>query len=385
MSARGALAVRRVARRTELDAFIRLPWRLYAADPSWVPPLIADVRAALESRKHPFHRHAEIALFLALRDGAAVGRIAAVDNHAYNDFHGGNVGFFGLFECEEDAEATAALLGAAEEWLRARGRSTVEGPMNLSTNDELFSPGVLIDGFDTPPSVMMAHTPPYYARLLEAAGYQARKDLLAYWVDGSEGLPERFMAALERARRAANVHIRSLDMKRFDDEVAIIQDIYHSAWEQNWGFVPMTPEEIGYMAKHLKPVVNPRLCGIAEIDGEPIAFALALPDYNQALRHLDGRLLPFGVLKLLWYRRRINAVRVITLGIKPPHRHKGIDGMLIGHIFREASRIGAPRGECSWILEDNSAMRRGIERVGGTVYKTYRVYGRSLEPAAPPA
>ncbi|HSJ13079.1 MAG TPA: hypothetical protein VK939_01615 [Longimicrobiales bacterium] len=375
------VTVRPVRGRAELDAFVRLPWRLYRDDPHWVAPLLADVRAALDGRKHPFHRHAEIELFLALRDGAAVGRIAAIVNRAHNDFHGDRLGFFGLFECIDEEPVAAALLGAAEAWLRERGRDAVEGPMNLSTNDELYSPGVLIDGFGIPPAVMMAYTPPYYPRLLEAAGYGKSKDLVAYWVDGSKGLPDRFNSALARAQRAANVTIRPLDMKRFDAEVAIIQEIYNSAWEQNWGFVPMTPAEIEYMAKHLKPVVEARLCGLAEIDGEPVGFALALPEYNQALRHLNGRLLPFGVFKLLWYRRRINAVRVITLGLKPPHRSKGIDAMLIGHIFRESTRMGIPRGECSWILEDNVAMRRGIERGGGTVTKTYRVYGRPLEPA----
>lgn len=381
MSGRAAVTVRPVSGRTELDAFIRLPWRLYRGDPRWVPPLLADVRALLDTSKHPFHRHADVQLFLALRDGAAVGRIAAIVNRAHNEFHDVRLGFFGLFECDDDEDAAARLLETAEAWLRERGMTAVEGPMNLSTNDELYSPGLLVDGFDTPPVVMMTHTRPSYPALLEAAGYRGVKDLLAYWVDGSNGLPPRFMDALERAQRAARVTIRGLDMKRFAAEVDTIQDIYNSAWEQNWGFVPMTPEEIAYMAEHLKPVVNPRLCAMAEVDGEPVGFALALPDYNQALRHVNGRLLPFGVLKFLWHRRRINAVRVITLGLKPEYRHRGLDGMLIGHIFRESQKLGSPRGECSWILEDNSAMRRGIERVGGTVYKTYRVYGRTLESA----
>jgi GNAT superfamily N-acetyltransferase len=381
MSGNAAVSVRRVSSRTELDAFIRLPWQLYAADPHWVPPLVADVRAALDARKHPFHRHADVELFLGLRDGIPVGRIAAIDNRAHNDFHRDNTGFFGLFECAEDAEVSSALLGAAEEWLAARGRTDAEGPMNLSTNDELYSPGVLIDGFDRPPAVMMAHTPPYYARLLEAAGYAKSKDLVAYWADGTNGLPSRFMNALERAQRAADVTLRGIDMKRFDAEVATIQAIYNTAWEQNWGFVPMTPAEITYMAKHLKPVVNPKLCVLAEIGGEPVGFALALPEYNQALKHVNGRLLPTGIFKLLWHRRHINAVRVITLGLKPEHRKKGIDAMLIGQIFRESARIGSPRGECSWILEDNTAMRGAIERLGGAVYKTYRVFSKPLGPA----
>ena len=373
-----AVTVRQLAGGPELDVFINLPWRIYRDDPLWVPPLVADVRAALGPR-HPFHDHADTALFLAWHDGQPVGRVAAIINRAHNDFHEDRLGFFGLFESTDDQAVADALLGAAEAWLRERGMTGVQGPVNLSTNEELASPGVLVHGHEHPPVVMMGHTPPYYAALLERAGYAGAKDLLCYWVDGRQGAPDRFVRGMERARRASNLTIRSLDMKRFAAEVQSVQDIYNSAWERNWGFIPMTPAEIGYMAKHLKPVIYPQLCAMAVHEGEPIAFALALPDYNQALRHVNGRLLPFGLLKLLWYRRRINAVRVITLGVKPEHRGKGIDGMLIAHILGEAQKLNMAQGECSWILEDNSAMRRGIERVGGTVYKTYRVFEKPLD------
>lgn len=372
-----AVAVRPVSGSPELEVFIRLPWRIYRDDPHWVPPLAADVRAGLNAR-HPFHAHAETALFLAWRDGQPVGRIAAILNRAHNEFTGDRRGFFGLFECIEDQAVAEALLQTAEAWLRERGRDAVQGPVNLSTNEELASPGVLVQGHDRPPAVMMGHTPPYYAALLERAGYAKAKDLLCYWVDGRQGLPDRFVRGMERARRASNLTIRSLDMKQFAAEVEAVQDIYNSAWERNWGFIPMTPAEIGYMAKHLKPVIYPQLCAIAMDGDEPIAFALALPDYNQALRHVNGRLLPLGIFKLLWYRRRIDAVRVITLGVKLEHRQKGVDGMLIAHILKEAQKLNMAQGECSWILEDNTAMRRGIERAGGTVYKTYRVYEKPL-------
>jgi len=372
-----AVAVRAVAGGPDLERFVMLPWRIYRGDPRWVPPLLADVRSALDP-KHPFYQHAEVQLFLAWRDGDVVGRIAAVVNRAYNNFHGDTLGFFGLFECLDDPAAAQALLAATEAWLRERGRTAVQGPFNLSTNDELSSPGVLVDGFDTPPAVMMSHTPPYYARLLAECGYSGVKDLIAYWVERVHEPPERLLRALERGAKGQQVTIRSLDMKRFRQEVAAIEDIYNSAWERNWGFVPMTPAEIAFMAKHLKPVVRPELCLLAYAGDQPIAFALALPDYNQALKRLNGRLLPLGLLKLLWYRRKIDAIRVITLGIKPEFRKTALDAMLMGRIFEAAVKLGMAEGECSWILEENWPMRRGIERVGGTVYKTYRVFGKEL-------
>lgn len=373
-----AVTVRAVAGSTDLEHFLRLPWRIYRTDPHWVPPLLADVRAALEP-KHPFHRHAEVQLFLARRGAEVVGRIAGTVNHAHNRFAGDEVGFFGLFECIDDAGVAEALLREVESWLRARGRTSARGPFNLSTNDELYSPGVLIDGFDTPPIVMMAHTPPYYARLLEVCGYQRSKDLVCYWVKRVEVTPARLTRIIERARRAEGFQVRPIDMKRFAQEVAAVQEIYNSAWERNWGFVPMTPEEIAYMARHLRPVVRPELCVLAFAGEQPVAFALALPDYNQVLRRLNGRLLPTGIFKLLWYRRSIDAIRVITLGVKPEFRQLGLDAVLMARIFEAAVKLGMAEGECSWILEDNLPMRGGIEGIGGTVYKTYRVFEKALD------
>lgn len=372
-----AVVVRPVAGGADLDRFIRLPWRIYRHDPLWVPPLIADVRSALDP-KHPFFDHADVQLFLAWREGGVVGRIAAIVNRAYNDFHGDQLGFFGLFEAIDDQAVAGALLAEAEAWLRAHGRTAVQGPFNFSTNDELGSPGVLIDGFDTPPTVMMSHTPDYYARLLEQAGYAGEKDLVCYWVDRARQPPERILRALERGAVSQGVTVRGLEMRHLERDVASIQAVYNSAWERNWGFVPMTPAEVGYLAKHLRPVVKPELCLLAFMGDKPIAFGLALPDYNRALRHLNGRLLPLGVFKLLWYRRQIDTVRVLTLGVSPAYRHIGVDAMLLAEMFAGAVRLGMSEGECSWVLEDNWAMRRGIERAGGRVYKTYRVYGKNL-------
>ncbi len=372
-----AVEVRPVSGQADWKRFIRLPFRLYADDPAWVPPLDRDVREALSPR-HPFHQHADVQCFLAWRDGRVVGRIAAIRNRTHIDFHEEPVGFFGLFECEDDREAAGALLDTVESWLRERDLSIVRGPFNLSTNDELWSPGILLTGFDRPPVVMMAHGRPYYASLVEAAGYVKCKDLLAYWVDAETAGLDRLAKTVDVIRRRAGVTMRDLDMKQLPAEIERIQEIYNSAWERNWGFVPMQADEIEHMAKALKPVVDPRLCKILEQGDEVVGFAIGLPDYNQVLRHLGGRLLPFGFLKFLWYRRRIGQARVLTLGLKPAYRQRGLDAMLILELFLSGVRRGLPRGECSWILDDNLSMQRGIERVGGIADKTYRVYEKRL-------
>jgi hypothetical protein len=373
----GAVDVRRVDGRAALEAFLRLPWRIYERDPNWIPPLLSDVRSALDPRKHPFHQHADVALWLAWRGSTPVGRIAAIVNRAHNEFHQDRLGFFGLFECIDEQPVADALLRTAEQWLRERGMDRVQGPMNLSTNEEVCSPGVLVDGWHRPPVILMGHSPPYYAPLMEGAGYAKDKDLLAYWLEGREP-PPRLQRAYDRLLRDGRIRLRSLDMKRLDAEVALIQDVYNSAWEHNWGFVPMTAAEIDHMAKQLKPVVNPGLCVLAEVDGETAAFALGLPDFNHALRHANGRLLPFGLFKLLWYRRSIQTARTITLGIKPGFRKLGLDALMITHIYIEGNKAGIWRSECSWILEDNWDMRRGLERIGAVPDKTYRLYARPL-------
>jgi hypothetical protein len=375
----GGVTVSPVDGRADLERFLRLPWAIYAGDPHWVPPLLADMRAALDPAKHPFHRHAEVQLFLARRGagGNVAGRIAAVVNRAHNEFHGERLGFIGLFEAEDDQAVADALFAAAEEWLRGRGMDSVRGPMNLSTNEEVCSPGVLVDGWHRPPVMMMGHSPPWYGRLFEDGGYTKAKDLLAFWQEAHEP-PARLVRAYDRLKRDPSIRIRSLDMRRFRDEVQLVQEIYNSAWERNWGFVPMTRPEIDHMARQLKQVVNPKLCVFVEVDGQPAGFALGLPDYNMALRHANGRLFPLGLFKLLWHRRSIDAARIITLGLKPGYRHRGLDAAMITHIFIEGNRAGMWRGECSWILEDNWEMRRGMERIGAVADKTYRLYDKPL-------
>jgi GNAT superfamily N-acetyltransferase len=371
------LEVRPVDGRADLERFLRLPWQIYAADPLWVPPLLSDVRNALDPARHPFHQRADVRTFLAWRGDKPVGRIAAVQNRAYNEFHQDRLGFIGLFEAIDDQPVADALFAAAEAWLRGRGLTSVLGPVNLSTNEEICSPGLLIHGRHRSPVIMMAHSPPYYPQLFENAGYTGAKDLLAYWLEGHDA-PKRLKRAYDRLQRDGSVRIRSFDMRRFDAEVAVIQDIYNSAWERNWGFVPLSPAEIANVARQLRPVVNPHLCTITEVDGEPVGFALGLPDYNMALRHANGRLFPLGIFKLLWHKRRIDTARIITLGLKPGFRNRGFDAAMITHIYLEGNKSGIWRGECSWILEDNWDMRRGMERIGGVADKTYRLYEKPL-------
>lgn len=370
-----AVQVDAVRGRRDLRRFLQLPWAIYAGDPHWVPPLLVEQRKLLDRSRHPFHQHAEVEYFLARRGSRLVGRIAAIVNHRHIEFHDERVGFFGFFECEDDPAAAVALLNTAQAWLAERGMAGVRGPMNFSTNEEC---GLLIDGFDSPPMIMMTHNPPYYRHLLESAGYAKAKDLLAYLLI-DRGVPERLAKGVERVQRRARATIRPIRLDALDEEIERVREIYNSAWERNWGFVPMTDAEFDEMAKQLKQIINPDICLIAEIDDEAVGFALALPDLNQAIRHTNGRLLPFGIVKLLWHARKIDAARVITLGVKPRFRRLGLDAMMMLRIWEKGTAGGYHRGEASWILEDNWDMRRIMERLGGRVYKTYRIYERGLE------
>jgi hypothetical protein len=369
-----ALEIRSATSKADFMRFVDLPFRLYKDDPVWVPPLKDDVRLLFNQAKNPFFQHGEVEPFLAWRDGRVVGRIAAIDNRAHNEFHGDQVGFFGFFECEDDPEAANALFAKATEWVRAHGRDTLRGPMNFSTNDDC---GSLVDGFTTPPAIMMPHNPAYHRPLYEGAGFVKEKDLLAYWLP-HDNPPERIVRGVELIKKRKQIVTRSMDMKRFDSEVELIREIYNSAWEKNWGFVPMTKAEIEHMAKQLKPVVDPEMVVFAEIDGQPIAFCLGLPDFNVALKHMGGEILPFGIFAMLWWKRKIHHCRVLTLGVVPGHRMSGVDTLLYHEMFLRGHRQGYHGGEFSWILEDNFAMRRPLEAMGATAYKTYRVYDRRV-------
>jgi GNAT superfamily N-acetyltransferase len=365
-----------VQSRRDLQQFLKFPWRLYQDNPAWVPPLLFDLKRLLNPRRHPFHQHAAVQYFLAWRGAEVVGRIAAIVNHQYIRFHEEATGFFGFFESIDNQDVSSTLLAAAERWLGDRGVQRILGPMNFSTNEEC---GLLVDGFQYPPAIMMPYNTLYVGPLIEAAGYRKAKDLLAYFIDATKATtPERLIHGAERLQQHYGVTIRPIDLRHFERDVALLLEVYNSAWERNWGFVPLTKEEIDDLARQLKQIGNPHLCLLAEAKGEAVGFALALPDYNQALRRINGRLFPVGLLKLLWYRRKMNGARVLTLGLKPGYRRMGIDAMLYLRLWEEAPKNGYPLVECSWILEDNWPMRRGLERMGARVYKTYRIYEKAL-------
>lgn len=357
-------------------AFIELPYRLYRDDPLWVPPLRGDVSELIDPARHPFHEHAKVELFLA-RDaqGRVVGRVAATRNDLHEKVHGGEpVGFFGFFECERDPRIAAALLDAAGAWLAAQGLTTMRGPASFSLNEEC---GLLVEGFDTSPMVMMPHNPPWYAEVLEAAGMRKAKDLLAYIRDYVEP-PQRLLDFERVASERYHVTIRPFDKSKFAEEVERIRTLYNAAWEANWGFVPMTEAEFNHIAKQMKPIADFDFVAFAYVRGELAGFALALPDVNQALKHMGGRLLPFGWAKGLWHGRHIDAVRVLTLGVLPQYRRTGAAEMLYLYLMRTAVRKSLRRAEFSWILEDNFAIRTPMEKLGGRVYKRYRLYERAI-------
>jgi ribosomal protein S18 acetylase RimI-like enzyme len=362
----------------DLRAFAVYPWSLYRDDPCWVPPLLRDVENVFRSARNPFFEHGEIEAYLARRNEGVVGRIAAIRNRAHETFHGEAAGFFGFFECESDPETAMGLLGSVREFLRQRKLAVLRGPVNPSTNDEC---GLLVDGFDTPPMILMAHTLPYYPALLEQCGLTKAKDLFAYLLE-ADTEPDKLRrgAALARERNP-EVVIRPLDKRKLDREVAAFKSVYNKAWEKNWGFVPMTDAEVDHMARQLKPAVDPALVQFAERRGETVGFALGLPDMNVALKHANGRLFPFGFLKVLWHARRIHRARILALGILPEYRRSGIDVLLYDELFRRGLARGYRVGEFSWILEDNLAMRRPLEGIGARPYKTYRIYEAPVDPS----
>lgn len=354
---------------------------MHARDPIWVPPLRRDVKLLLDKRKNPFFEHADAEYFLAEREGEVVGRIAAISNRLHNEFHDDRVGFFGFFESIDDQAVADRLLKTANDWCRARGHDVLRGPASFSTNDEC---GLLIDGFDRPPTIMTPHNPPYYAGLLERAGFAKVKDLFML-EGGSEvafvPVPERLNRAVDLMLKRAGVTLRPLRMKDFKTEVELVKTLYNACWEKNWGFIPMTEHEIDHLAVQFKPVVVPDQVVFAERDGKPIGFALALPDFNVVFRrHRSGRMFP-AALDLLWslWRKQITRARVLLLGVLPEFRGKGIDSALYHWIWTKSGDHGMYWAEGGWILEDNLAIKLGLEKMTFKVYKTYRLYDRPIE------
>jgi GNAT superfamily N-acetyltransferase len=361
--------------RRDRKRFVQVAFDLYRDDPVWVAPLRFDVMAQTDPRKNPFFEHAEVRHVLAMRDGCAVGRIAAIVNARHNEVHDERTAHFGFFEAA-DAATASALLDEACSWAAERAMERVIGPASYSTNDPC---GLLVSGFDTPPAVLMPYNPPSYAAWIEAGGFVKAKDLLALHVDTSHRVSPRLVRVAERLAKRSGLTLRRLDMSRFADEVALVRRLYNEAWEKNWGFVPMTDAELDHMAASMKPVVDPRCVLFAELRGETVGFALALPDFNKVLVKVrSGRLFPFGLLRLLLGKGKLTTLRLLTLGVLPQHRSKGIDAALIHGAVTKYTEAGFIDCECSWILEDNEKMLAGMEMLEAKETKRYRMYERPL-------
>lgn len=360
-----------------LDDFIKLPYAIYKDTPYarfWVPPLIKEQRA-LFSAKHPFFRHAAIKIFVVYNNGRACGRIAAIIDDNYIRFHNEQCGFFGYFDSVCDQTVADMLIESAKDYLKQKGMRILQGPMNPSTNDEV---GLLIEGFDSSPHIMMPYNPPYYMDLLERAGLQKAKDLFAYYKSSDTPPPTRIERIVERVKKKEKLKLRNFDMKNFKAEVNEFKKIYNSAWEKNWGFVPMTDEEIDYMADSLRPILDPRITHFIEIQGQRVAATLAVPDFNVVLKRLNGKLNLAGIFKFFYWKPKIKSVRLMALGVKKEFRNKGLEAVLYYEILKAAREAGYSGGELSWTLEDNDQINRGIEAMGGRLYKKYRIYEAEL-------
>lgn len=369
--------------RKERDAFIKFPWRIYRNDPAWVPPLILERKEFLDRKRHPFYRHGDAALFLAWQNSEIVGRIMASDDPNYNSLHQTNVGCFGLFECIDNREVAGALFEAASNWLRARGRNEIMGPIDYSTN---YVCGLLIDGFEHPPTLLTSHNPRYYPLLIEACGFSKAKDWYAWWFSEFPEAAERLRkVAVARAGRHG-VIIRPVNLRKIEDESRRLRTVYNQAWKKNWGFVPFTKAEFDHLAHEMKPLIVPQGTLLAEIGDEPVGFVIAVPDINVALRHINGRLtrfgLPIGLIKLLYHKTKIRTARLVALGVIEKYRRAAIAETLVLHLMDEAVKRGFT-GELSMTLEDNFMINRFIEALGAAKYKTYRIYSRRLDDSEP--
>lgn len=373
-----SLRIQRVTSKKELQLFIDFPHELYRYDDNYVPELFIAQRDMLSWNKHPFHEHSVVQLFLAYRHDTVVGRIAAINNNNHNTFNNALDGFFGFYDCINDKEVSDALLNAATSWLKGHGLKTIIGPVNFSTNETC---GLLIEGFDTAPVIMMTYNRPYYIDLLESAGLREKVTLLAWkiTVNALDDKPYRLMPMLKERLAKRDITIRKVNMKKYKEEVKKIHEVYNNAWNENLGFVPMTEKEFDYLANDMKLIMDPDFCLVAEQNGKAIGFALCIPDMNQVFIKIKrGRLLPSGIFKLLFNRKKVKAVRVIALGVLEPYRKMGIEACFYGELIQRSWQKGIEFAEASWILEHNDLMNKALKHINADPYKRYRIYEKSL-------
>lgn len=392
------LRIRQAESPRDRNELAKFPFRLYRQDPYWVPPLIGDRKKFLDPAQNPSFEYLQVAYFMAealvrpdnvpkgsLATGVSgeqvVGTIAAIINPRHNEVHQDQVGFFGLFETINDYQVAEALLDAAAEWLRKRGRTAMRGPITFTMNDEV---GLLVDGFNDSPRLLMPYNMPYYPEFLEAYGLEGVMDLYAYHFDlagtysSVEEFPPKLIRVVEKLKKRSNLVVRKVNMADYDNEVLRVQEIYNRAWERNWGAVPITDHELEHIAKELKQILDPDLALLAEVDGRPVGVSVTLPDANFVLKKMGGHLFPFGIIKALWYQRKIEWARVWAMGVLPEYRSRGVDAVMYYQTAIEALRKGYKHLEASWILANNEPMNRVLRNFGGEIYKTYRVYEKPL-------
>jgi len=376
-----AIEIRQVRNKKEKKQFITFAWQIYRKDPeldrNWVPPVIDDYMKTLDTAVFPLYDHADLALFTAWKDGVMAGTIAAIENRRHNDFHADKVGFWGFFECVNDQNVANALFDAAGGWLKKKGLNAMRGPISPSMNDQC---GMLTKGYDSPPVFLMLYNPPYYNDLVLNYGHHIAQELLAWYIDQKAIDIERLRRISEHVKKREGLTVRIMNMKDFDAEIERIREIYNKAWEKNWGFVPMTNKEFDFLAKSLKPLANPNyIYFVEDRNKRTVGFSLSLPDVNQALRHVNGNpFSPIGLLKYLWYSRKISMVRTITMGVLPEYRNKGVDSILNTEIADYGGRHGVFSAEMSWVLKANEAMSKLAKVIGGTPYKEYVIYEADL-------
>ncbi|GAB6282686.1 MAG: GNAT family N-acetyltransferase [Ignavibacterium sp.] len=366
------ITIKKVDSKNLLKDFIKFQWEIYKGNEFWVPPLISERKNLLNKNKNPFFKHGDADYFLAYKNEKIVGRIAAIKNDLHNKIHNDKVGFFGFFECINEQEVANKLFDTAKDWLIQNGLTSMCGPANPSSNDEY---GLLIDGFDDSPRLLMPYNPPYYIELIENYNLKKVKDLFAYKIENEKMIAsEKLKRGVELIQKRYNINIRQINLKKFNEELDNFKYIYNKAWELNWGFVPLTDDEINAMAKDLKPIVEPSFVIFGEKEGKLIGAALVMLDYNQIFKELNGHLFPFGFIKLYTKKKEIKWARILTLGLLPEYRNKGIDSLFYWEILQRGTKLGIKLGEASWVLEDNIMMNRGLELMNAHVYKKYRIY-----------
>lgn len=382
------IEVREVKTRLDLDRFAKVSWPINRDDPQWIPPLLVEVKKFLNRKKHPFYLHGDATAMVAYRNGRAVGRILVSDDPHYNQLHGTNLGCFGMFESIENQNVADALLDAAAQWLRERGRDSILGPIDYSTN---YPCGLLVEGFDTPPTIMMNHNRPYYAGLLEAWGLAKVKDLYSWWFTDPKDMVEKWHRRAQRLAKRGGVTIRPINPNDFEAEIARCASVYNGSRDANWGFVKLSEEEFIYSAKQIARLAKPELTLLAEVDDKPVGFSVTLPNFNEAIKPLNGRLttfgIPFGLARLMHRNKHVKTARMLILDLLHDYRRRGISELLILYTLNYGKNtIGYTGAELGWTLEDNYLINRTVEAVGAKHYKTYRIYEKVLSPisATPP-